>query len=182
MKVFRTRLPDVMLLQPERHEDERGFLVERWSHSVFDAAIGYPVEFEQDNRTRSRRGVLRGLHYQVGPHAQGKLVWAAAGTIYDVVVDLRRTSPAFRQWAAFELSADNGHQVWIPPGFAHGFYVLSEWADVDYKLTQEHDPSTQRWLRWNDPQIGVEWPVSDAPPLLSPRDAAAPGLDEAELP
>ena len=83
---------------------------------------------------------------------------------------------------AFELSADNGHQVWIPPGFAHGFYVLSEWADVDYKLTQEHDPSTQRWLRWNDPQIGVEWPVSDAPPLLSPRDAAAPGLDEAELP
>jgi dTDP-4-dehydrorhamnose 3,5-epimerase len=179
VKVTALAIPDVLLLQPQRHEDERGFLIERYERREFDAAAGCAVEFVQHNQSRSRRGVLRGLHYQTGLHAQGKLVWAGAGRIFDVAVDLRPGSPSFGRWVGAELSDDNACQLWIPAGFAHGFLVLSESADVDYQLTAPHDPAHARTLRWDDPAIGIAWPTAGRTPILSPRDAAAPLLAQA---
>jgi dTDP-4-dehydrorhamnose 3,5-epimerase len=182
MQVTPTAIPDVLLLQPQRHDDERGFVIERWQRQALDDAVGRAVVFVQHNQSRSRRGVLRGLHYQLGSPPQGKLVWAAQGCVFDVAVDLRRGSATFGRWVGAELSADNRCQLWIPPGFAHGFYVLSESADVDYKLTASFDPAQQQYLRWDDAGVGIAWPTGGTTPLLSPRDAAAPGLHGIELP
>lgn len=182
MKKISTAIADVLLLQPQRHADDRGFLVERWNGAKFSDVVGEPVAFVQHNHASSGRGVLRGLHYQLAPHAQGKLVWASAGAVFDVAVDLRRTSPSFGRWVGTALSADNGLQMWIPPGFAHGFCVLGEAAEVDYLLTQPHVPEAQRSVRWDDATLAIAWPLDGRAPVLSPRDAIAPLLGEAELP
>lgn len=182
MQVTPTAISDVLLLRPQQHDDERGFVAERWRRQAFDAVVGQAVDFVQHNRSRSRRGVLRGLHYQLGGPSQGKLVWATQGCVFDVAVDLRRSSKTFGRWVGTELSADNACQLWIPPGFAHGFFVLSESADVDYKLTAQFDPAQQHSLRWDDPAIAIDWPTGGAAPLLSARDASAPGLHGITLP
>jgi dTDP-4-dehydrorhamnose 3,5-epimerase len=175
-----TAIPDVLLVQPVVHGDHRGFFVETW-HNARYAAAGITGPFVQDNHSRSVRHTLRGLHYQVG-RPQGKLVRTATGTVFDVAVDLRRSSLTFGRWVSAVLSDENHHQLWIPPGFAHGFYVLSGHADVVYKCTTVYAPDLDRALRWDDPRLGIEWPLSDgAAPLLSPRDASAPGLDNAEV-
>jgi dTDP-4-dehydrorhamnose 3,5-epimerase len=177
--VTQTAIPDVLLVEPVVHGDHRGFFVETW-HAARYAAAGVALPFVQDNHSRSVRHTLRGLHYQVG-RPQGKLVRAATGTVFDVAVDLRRSSPTFGRWACAVLSDENHHQLWIPPGFAHGFYVLSAQADVVYKCTTVYAADLDRALRWDDPRLGIEWPLSDgAAPLLSPRDAAAPALADAE--
>jgi dTDP-4-dehydrorhamnose 3,5-epimerase len=175
-----TAIPDVLLVEPVMHGDHRGFFVETW-HDARYAAAGITLPFVQDNVSRSQRNTLRGLHYQV-EHPQGKLVRAATGTIFDVAVDLRRSSATFGRWVGAVLSDENHHQVWIPPGFAHGFYVLSAQADLAYKCTAPYIPEHDRALRWDDPRLAIAWPLlGAAPPLLSARDAAAPGLDVAEV-
>ena len=179
MIVAPTAIPDVLLVQPVVHGDPRGFFVETW-HDARYAAAGITGPFVQDNHSRSVRHTLRGLHYQVG-RPQGKLVRTATGTVFDVAVDLRRSSPTFGRWACAVLSDENHHQLWIPPGFAHGFYVLSAQADVVYKCTTVYVAELDRALRWDDPRLDIKWPLSDgAAPLLSPRDAAAPALADAE--
>jgi dTDP-4-dehydrorhamnose 3,5-epimerase len=179
MKVTPTALPGVLILEPKLFGDERGFFLESFNQRAFDAAVGRPVGFVQDNHSRSQRGVLRGLHYQLPPHAQGKLVRVAAGAVFDVAVDMRRTSPTFGRWTGCELSAQNQRQLWIPPGFAHGFLVLSESADFLYKTTDYYAPQAEAALRWDDPQLGIDWPLAGLTPLLSGKDAAAPLLAEA---
>jgi dTDP-4-dehydrorhamnose 3,5-epimerase len=174
-------IPAVKRLQCRRFEDARGVLVERWQQAAFDAALGEAVHFVQDNQSHSRRGVLRGLHYQAGAAAQGKLVWAINGRVFDVAVDLRRGSASFGRWVAEELVADEAQMLWIPPGFAHGFYVMSETAVVGYKLTTPYSPAAARSLRWDDPALAVPWPTGGALPLLSAQDAGAPGLGELRL-
>jgi dTDP-4-dehydrorhamnose 3,5-epimerase len=175
-----TAIPDVLLVEPVVHGDHRGFLVETW-HEARYAAAGVALPFVQDNFSRSQRHTLRGLHYQI-QHPQGKLVWAPTGAIFDVAVDLRQSSTTFGRWVGAVLSDENHHQLWIPPGFAHGFYVLSAQADVAYKCTAYYIPEHDRALRWDDPRLAIAWPlVAAAPPLLSARDAGAPGLDNAEV-
>jgi dTDP-4-dehydrorhamnose 3,5-epimerase len=174
-----TAIPDVLLVKPVVHGDQRGFFVETW-HEVRYVASGIPGPFVQDNHSRSVRHTLRGLHYQV-QQPQGKLVRAAVGAIFDVAVDLRRSSPTFGRWVGAVLSDENHHQLWVPPGFAHGFYVVSEQADLVYKCTALYASERDRALRWDDPDLGIEWPLAVAgPPILSSKDAAAPGLAEAE--
>lgn len=168
-------IPGVMRIEAQRFEDARGFFMETYKASPF-AAHGIPA-FVQDNYSHSVRGVLRGLHYQQQPKAQGKLVSALTGRIFDVAVDIRPDSPTYRRWVGEELSRENGHMLYIPPGFAHGFCVLSEEADVVYKVTEEYAPELDRGIMWNDPQIGIRWPVSE--PILSPKDAQLPSLEEA---
>ena len=179
MKVVRTEIPDVLVLEPKVFGDERGFFFEPYNKRVFREATGLDVEFVQDNHSRSRSGVLRGLHYQIR-QPQGKLVRVAAGEVYDVAVDLRRSSATFGKWVGFHMDASSKRMAWIPPGFAHGFLVLSEYAEFLYKTTDYYAPEHERTLRWNDPRLGVAWPLRDAP-ILSAKDAAAPGLAEAEL-
>lgn len=179
MKVTRTALEDVLLLEPKVHGDERGFFMESFNQGTFERAIGHSVNFVQDNHSRSSRGVLRGLHYQLPPHAQGKLVRVVSGAVFDVAVDMRRGSPGFGRWVGYELSATNHRQLWIPPGFAHGFLVLSESADFLYKTTDYYAPKHEASLRWDDPQVGVAWPDVGQPATLSPKDATAPGWSEA---
>jgi dTDP-4-dehydrorhamnose 3,5-epimerase len=159
VKIQPTELPGVLLLDPDVHEDERGFFLETYNAARF-AALGVPATFVQDNHSGSRQGVLRGLHYQIR-HPQGKLVRVVRGEVFDVAVDLRRSSAAFGCWAGAPLSDDNRRQVWVPPGFAHGFYVLSEFADVLYKVTEIYDPASERTLLWNDPRLGIDWPLVD---------------------
>lgn len=171
------RIPDVVLIEARAFGDDRGFFAETYKASDF-AAHGVPQRFVQDNHSHSQRGVLRGLHYQKDPAAQGKLVLCVRGEIFDVAVDIRRGSPTYGQWVGETLSHDNHRLLWVPPGFAHGFCVLSEEADVLYKVTAEYAPEYDRGVRWNDPAIGVRWPVAE--PLLSPKDAAAPLLAEAD--
>ena len=173
-------LAPLLVLTPRFFRDERGFFTESYNKRVFDEAAGAKVEFVQDNHSRSTRGVLRGLHYQLPPRAQGKLVRVAAGEIFDVAVDMRRSSTTFGRWFGVVLSADKGNQLWIPPGFAHGFLTLSDTADVLYKATDYYDPACERSVIWNDPDIGIEWPPQDRP-LLSRKDADAPRLEAAEL-
>jgi dTDP-4-dehydrorhamnose 3,5-epimerase len=175
-----------LLLTPQRFEDERGFFLEAWNRIRFAEALGLPPEqaprFDQDNGSRSRRGVVRGLHYQLPPAAQGKLVRCLAGEIYDVIVDIRRGSPAFGRWLGVRLSAANLHQLWVPPGFAHGFLALSDGAEVLYKVSGRWNRACERSLLWNDPALGIDWPLGDlqgAAPILSAKDAAAPTLSEA---
>lgn len=181
MKLIDTGLPGVLLIEPQVFEDARGFFLETYNAREFHRA-GITAEFVQDNHSHSRRGVLRGLHYQM-TSPQGKLVRAVNGEIFDVAVDLRRHSPQFGKWAGFVLSGSNRRIAWIPPGFAHGFLVLSESVDVMYKVTALRHEAGERCLLWNDPAIGVEWPLhrlDTRPPLLSAKDAVAAGLEQAE--
>jgi dTDP-4-dehydrorhamnose 3,5-epimerase len=179
MKVISTRIPDVLLLEPRVFGDARGFFLESFNQTAFSAATGLDVTFVQDNHSRSSRGVLRGLHYQL-QQPQGKLVRVVRGAVFDVAVDIRRGSPTFGQWAGAELSEDNHRQMWVPPGLAHGFLVLSESADFLYKTTDYYAPQHERAIAWNDPDIGIEWPLSD-PPLLSGKDLQAKLLRDAEF-
>jgi dTDP-4-dehydrorhamnose 3,5-epimerase len=178
MKAIRTSIPDVMVLEPAVFGDARGFFYESWNQRAFDQAIGREARFVQDNHSASQRNVLRGLHYQVR-QAQGKLVRVVAGEVFDVAVDLRRSSPTFGRWVGERLSAENHRMMWVPEGFAHGFVVLSERAEFLYKTTDYYAPEHERSLRWNDPAVGIEWPI-EGEPQLKPKDAAAPGLADAE--
>lgn len=180
MKITPAAHPDVLLIEPKVFGDARGFFCETFSQRLFDEAVGRPVAFVQDNHSRSARGVLRGLHYQLPPHAQGKLVRCAAGRVFDVAVDMRRSSPRFGQWVGAELSAENHHQLWIPPGFAHGFLVLSDTADFLYKTTDYYAPATEGAVRWDDPTLGVAWPDAGVAPLLSAKDQVAALLADAK--
>lgn len=182
MKVTPTRLPEVVILEPKVFGDERGFFMESWNRRAFEEAVG-AVEFVQDNHSRSARGVLRGLHYQL-TRPQGKLVRVTSGRVFDVAVDLRRSSPRLGQWEGVELSAENKRQLWVPPGFAHGFLVLSDFADFLYKTTEYYMPQDERALAWNDARVGVEWPLHELqgqPPTLSGKDQAAARWADAEL-
>jgi dTDP-4-dehydrorhamnose 3,5-epimerase len=170
----------VLLLEPSVHGDARGFFLESWNRRAFDAAVGHEVEFVQDNHSRSARGVLRGLHYQLPPHAQGKLVRVVQGAVFDVAVDVRRGSPTLGRWVGVELSAENHRQLWLPPGFAHAFLVLSEAADFLYKTTGYYSPGSERAVRWDDPRIGIQWPIGSMSPKLSEKDSLAPLLQDAE--
>ena len=172
MKATPTALPEVLLIEPQVFGDERGFFFESWNQQRFDEAVGRPTRFVQDNHSKSRRGVLRGLHYQVA-QTQGKLVRVVQGKVFDVAVDLRRSSPRFGQCVGVELSADDKRQLWVPPGFAHGFLVLSETAEFLYKTTDYYAPAAERCLAWDDPAVGVRWPLAEAggAPSLSGKDA-----------
>jgi dTDP-4-dehydrorhamnose 3,5-epimerase len=177
MRVTPTAIPEVLLLEPTVYRDERGWFVESYNQRVMREAIG-AVEFVQDNHSHSRAGVLRGLHFQI-EQPQGKLIRVVWGSIYDVAVDLRRSSPTFGKFSAAVLSADDARMLWIPPGFAHGFLVMSESADVCYKTTDYYAPRFERTLRWNDPALGIEWPLTREP-VVAARDAAAPLLADTE--
>jgi len=173
MQVETTAIEGVLLLQPRVFGDARGFFFESFNQKAFDAAIGGHVDFVQDNHSRSARGVLRGLHFQMGAKAQGKLVRVTAGAVFDVAVDIRRDSPTFGRWVGAELSGDNHRQLWIPPGLAHGFLVLSETADFLYKTTEYYSPADEGAVRWDDPDLDIAWPDLGSPPALSAKDAAA---------
>lgn len=179
MNVIETALPGVLIIEPRVFGDDRGFFQETWNAQTF-ADAGLTIDFVQDNHSRSARGVLRGLHYQL-ENPQGKLVRVSQGAVFDVAVDIRRSSPHFGKWVGVELSAENHRMLWIPPGFAHGFVVLSESADFLYKCTTLYHPPSDRSLRWNDPAIGIEWPDLGMAPLLSAKDEVAPLLCDAEL-
>jgi dTDP-4-dehydrorhamnose 3,5-epimerase len=171
-----TALEGVFILEPKVFGDARGFFTESWNEQRFNAAVGREVRFVQDNHSRSRKGVLRGLHFQRAPHAQGKLVRCVAGAVYDVAVDLREGSKTYGQWAGVELSADNHRQFWVPPGFAHGFLTLSDSADFLYKTTDYYAPQAEGAVRWDDPDIGIAWPDLGEAPQLAAKDAAAAWL------
>ncbi len=178
MNLTRTALPDVLLLEPRVFSDERGFFFESWNQRAL-AAAGLDATFVQDNHSCSQKNVLRGLHYQI-EHAQGKLVRVCSGAVFDVAVDLRKTSPTFARWVAVTLSAQNKQMLWIPPGFAHGFLVLSEVAEFLYKTTDYWYPEHERTLLWNDPALGIDWPLSGAPRLAA-KDAAGRPLAQADV-
>ncbi|MBK8783920.1 MAG: dTDP-4-dehydrorhamnose 3,5-epimerase [Anaerolineales bacterium] len=171
--------PDVLVIKAKVFDDPRGFFLETYRENEFVAA-GVDYKFVQENHSASQRGVLRGLHYQIR-QTQGKLVRAIAGEIFDAVVDIRRSSPTFGQWVGVILSAENKNQLWVPPGFAHGFYVLSERAEITYKVTDYYAPEWDRSLLWNDPKIGVEWPLVDDAPVLSNKDINGKPFAEADL-
>lgn len=179
MKVIPTAIPDVLLLEPKVFGDDRGFFFESFNAKAFQSATGLDVEFVQDNHSKSGRGVLRGLHYQIR-QAQGKLVRVVHGEVFDVAVDLRKSSKTFGVWVGAYLSADNKRQVWIPPGFAHGFLVVSETAEFLYKTTDYYAPEYERCLAWNDPVVGVKWPF-DGIPQLSAKDMQGVSLSQAEI-
>lgn len=178
MKVIQTAIPDLLILEPKVFGDTRGFFMESFNARSFQEATGLNVDFVQDNHSRSAKGVLRGLHYQI-QQAQGKLVRVVRGSVFDVAVDLRKGSPTFGKWEGVELSEENNRQFWIPPGFAHGFLVTSDSADFLYKTTDYYAPEHERSLAWNDPDVGVEWPL-DGAPLLSAKDLAGKRLSECE--
>ena len=178
MNIIETNLPGVLLLEPKVFGDARGFFLESWNRKAF-AGLGLDQDFVQDNHSRSARGVLRGLHYQLN-EPQGKLVRVVSGAVFDVAVDVRKSSPHFGQWVGYELSADNHRMLWIPPGFAHGFLVLSDAADFLYKTTAYYAPQWDRGIRWDDPKIGVQWPLEGAP-TLSAKDQVQPLLKDAEV-
>jgi len=182
MNTTPTASPDVLLIEPQVFGDARGFFYESFNQQAFHAATGTDVHFVQDNHSRSARGVLRGLHYQLPPHAQGKLVRVVRGSVWDVAVDVRRGSPTFGRWVGEELSEDNQRQLWIPPGLAHGFLVLSETADFLYKTTAYYAPAAERCIAWNDATLAIAWPDLGTAPLLSAKDALGVPLGEAELP
>lgn len=179
MNVEQSPLQGLLLLHPKVFGDERGFFMESWNAATF-AGLGLNLHFVQDNHSRSARGILRGLHFQT-EHTQGKLVRVVAGSVFDVVVDLRRSSPTFGQWFGAELSADNHTMMWVPAGFAHGFYVTSDYADFQYKCTDIYHPASEVSLAWNDPDVGIEWPVPPGEaPQLSAKDAQ--GLSWSQIP
>jgi dTDP-4-dehydrorhamnose 3,5-epimerase len=178
MKVTPTAMPEVLVLEPRVFGDDRGFFFESFNARTFEQLTGLRVNFVQDNHTRSARGVLRGLHYQIR-QPQGKLVRVSSGAIFDVVVDMRRSSPFFGRWVGVELSAENHHQLWIPPGFAHGFVVTSDSAEVLYKNTDYWAPEHERAVLWNDPALAIDWPL-DGAPILSGKDSQGKLLADAE--
>ena len=179
MIVTETSLPGVKLIEPRVFGDDRGFFLESWNAAAFGAA-GLDLNFVQDNHSRSAQGVLRGLHYQFGT-PQGKLVRVTAGAVFDVAVDVRRSSPHFGRWVGYELSDANKRMLWVPPGFAHGFLVLSAYADFLYKCTTLYDAPNDRGIRWDDPAIGIAWPDTGVTPQLSGKDAVAPLLADAQV-
>jgi dTDP-4-dehydrorhamnose 3,5-epimerase len=179
MKVTQTAIPEVLILEPKVFGDSRGFFLESFNARTFREVTGLDVDFVQDNHSRSGRGVLRGLHYQL-QQPQGKLVRVVRGAVYDVAVDVRRNSPTFGKWVGAELSEDNNCQFWVPPGFAHGFVVLSESADFLYKTTDYYAPQHERCIMWNDPAIGIDWHF-DGEPLLSAKDKEGKPLAAAEV-
>lgn len=181
MKATPTAIPDVMVVEPKVFGDARGFFYESFNQQAFNAATGTDYQFVQDNHSRSSKGVLRGLHYQLPPHAQGKLVRVVRGAVWDVAVDIRQGSSTFGRWVAEELTEYSHKQFWIPPGFAHGFVVLSESADFLYKTTDYYAPQSDRGLRWNDPQIAIPWPDLGMEWLLSDKDCQQPLLQDAEV-
>lgn len=180
MNVIKTDIPDVMIFEPKVFDDDRGFFFESFSQKVFEEAVGRKVEFVQDNHSKSSKGVLRGLHYQLEPHAQGKLVRCVAGEVFDVAVDIRKSSPTFGKWVGVNLSAENKRQLWIPEGFAHGFMVLSETAEFVYKTTNYYHPESDRGLMWNDSDIGIVWPTQ-RDILLSDKDSRQMQLRNADV-
>lgn len=173
MNVIKTDIPDVLIFEPKVFGDDRGFFFESFSQKIFEEAVGRKVEFVQDNHSKSCKGVLRGLHYQLEPYAQGKLVRCVAGEVFDVAVDIRKSSPTFGKWVGVSLSADNKRQLWIPEGFAHGFLVISETAEFVYKTTNYYHPESDRGLIWNDPELKISWPLEDEP-QLSAKDLNQP--------
>ncbi len=179
MKVFSTDFPDVLILEPEVFKDERGFFLEMFNKKTFQECTGQKVSFVQDNLSQSHKGVLRGLHYQI-KQPQGKLIQVLRGAVFDVAVDIRKQSPSFGKWVGVELSAENKRQVWIPPGFAHGFLALSDTVDICYKVTKYRAPQWERTIRWDDPQLGIKWPTTESL-TLSPKDAMASLLQDADL-
>ncbi len=179
MKISPTQIPDVLLIQPRVFGDARGFFFESYNAKRFRASTGLSVEFVQDNHSRSRKGVLRGLHYQIR-QPQGKLVRVVAGEVFDVAVDLRRSSATFGRWVGERLSADNKLQLWVPPGFGHAFYVLSETAEFLYKTTDYYAPEHERCIRWDDPDLGIRWPLDEAP-LVSEKDRRGEFFKNAEV-
>ena len=179
MRFVPTAIPDVVVVEPDVFGDARGFFLETWHEAKFREG-GIDAEFVQDNHSRSRQGILRGLHYQI-ERPQGKLVRVVTGRVFDVAVDLRRSSPSFGRWVGEELSEDNHRMLWVPPGFAHGFYVLSDSADFVYKCTEFYALEHERCIRWDDPELGVDWPIpTHAAPLVSEKDAGAVSFREAE--
>ena len=176
MRVTPTAIADVLLLEPRVFGDARGFFLESYNEQVFADATGLQLHFVQDNHSRSQRHVLRGMHFQA-ERPQGKLVRVVAGAVFDVVVDIRRDSPTYSKWVGVELSVDNQRQLWIPPGLAHGFLVLSESADFIYKTTEYYHPASERCLAWNDPLVAIDWPLGDSHPLVSEKDARGLSLD-----
>lgn len=179
MKAIPTSLPEVVMFEPRVFSDDRGWFFESYNQSAFDQAVGTAIAFVQDNHSLSTRGVLRGLHFQMPPYAQGKLVRVVQGRVWDVAVDIRKSSPRFGQWVGVELSADNRRQLWIPPGFAHGFLTLSDTAEFLYKTTAFYNKASEGAIAWNDPQLAIAWPQIDgASYILADKDAAAPLLKD----
>ena len=179
MNAIPQAIPEVILFEPKVFGDERGFFFESFNHARFEEAVGYPVKFVQDNHSKSVKGVLRGLHYQI-QQPQGKLVRVVQGAVFDVAVDIRKSSPTFGKWVGALLTAENKHQLWVPEGFAHGFVVLSETAEFLYKTTDYYAPAHERSILWNDPDIAIQW-RSDFVPMLSNKDQVAKLLKDAEL-
>ena len=179
MNVERTAIDGVLILQPRVFGDARGFFMESFNQQRFDEAVGRPIAFVQDNHSRSTRGVLRGLHYQLAPHAQGKLVRVTQGSVFDVAVDLRRSSPTFGRWVGVELTGENHRQLWLPAGMAHGFLVTSDSADFLYKTTDYYAPSAEGCIRWNDPKLAIAWPELGMTPAVSTKDAQGSDFDAA---
>ena len=182
MKVTPTSIPDVLVIEPKVFGDARGFFYESFNQRAFNEATGTDYQFVQDNHSRSSRGVLRGLHYQLPPHAQGKLVRVVCGAVWDVAVDIRQASPTFGKWVGVELSGDNRRQLWIPPGFAHGFVVLSDVADFLYKTTDYYVQHVERGIVWSDVQLSINWPIGINAPIVSDKDKKMPSFRSAKLP
>ncbi|MFS2207787.1 dTDP-4-dehydrorhamnose 3,5-epimerase [Variovorax sp. Varisp36] len=180
MKATPAAIPEVLVIEPKVFGDARGFFYESFNGKAFDEAVGRHVEFVQDNHSRSAKGVLRGLHYQI-QQPQGKLVRVVQGAVFDVAVDIRKSSPTFGQWVGVELTADNHKQLWIPAGFAHAFLVLSATADFLYKTTDYYAPAHERCIAWDDPTIGIEWPDIGMAPMLSAKDQTGASLNQAEI-
>lgn len=181
MKIIDTLIPEIKIIEPTVFGDERGFFFESFHQSRFEQAIGYAVNFIQDNHSRSAKGVLRGLHYQLPPHAQAKLVRCVQGEVFDVAVDIRRGSATFGKWVGVHLSAENKRQLWIPEGFAHGFVTLSESADFLYKTSNYYAAQSERAILWNDPELAIDWPLAGITPQLSAKDTQAKFFTMADL-
>ena len=181
MKVIETEIPDLLILEPRVVGDSRGFFMESYSEAIFSEVTGVQTKFVQDNHSRSSKGVLRGLHYQLPPHAQGKLVRVTRGAVFDVAVDIRRNSQTFGQWVGVELTEENNWQFWIPAGFAHGFLVLSEYADFLYKTDFCYTPTSERCIAWNDPQINIIWPELPSQKIISEKDMKGAYLNCSEV-
>jgi len=180
VKATSTAIPEVLIFEPKVFGDDRGFFMESFNQKIFDEAVGTHVDFVQDNHSRSSRGVLRGLHYQI-QQPQGTLVRVTSGIVFDVAVDIRRSSPTFGRWVGAELSAENRRQMWVPAGFAHGFFVISESADFLYKTSDYYAPQFERCIAWNDPVLAIQWPLEDIQPQLSAKDREGCALSAAEL-
>lgn len=180
MNVIKTAIPDVLILEPKVFGDERGFFYESFNQQQFEQAVGYSVNFVQDNHSRSSKGVLRGLHYQLAPFAQGKLVRVVQGEVFDVAVDIRKNSLTFGQWVGVNLSAENKRQLWVPEGFAHGFVTLTDSAEFLYKTTNYYSPAHERCIKWNDPVLAINWPLQEEP-ALSGKDMQGYSLSDADV-